>query len=183
MLNSYLFREERKPQSVVSAHFHGVNTLTMADCCLITKSRLDFFVTPWTVARQAPLSTGFPRQEYWSGLPFPSQEIFPTQGSNLCILHLLHWQADSFPLSHLRSSPWLISSYQSDVTKRRVRRSTVNSGDVCMSKLQHLLHTTCKRFFLPSLSRYKSKRESFGSKWNTDDRSETTVSGLRNIRY
>ena len=32
----------------------------------------DFFVTPWTVARQAPLSMGFPRQEYWSGLPFPS---------------------------------------------------------------------------------------------------------------
>ena len=32
----------------------------------------DSFVTPWTVAYQAPLSTGFPRQEYWSGLPFPS---------------------------------------------------------------------------------------------------------------
>ena len=30
------------------------------------------FVTPWTVAHQAPLSMGFPRQEYWSGLPFPS---------------------------------------------------------------------------------------------------------------
>ena len=29
------------------------------------------FVTPWTVARQAPLSVGFPRQKYWSGLPFP----------------------------------------------------------------------------------------------------------------
>ena len=29
-------------------------------------------VTPWTVARQAPLSLGFLRQEYWSGLPFPS---------------------------------------------------------------------------------------------------------------
>ena len=28
------------------------------------------FVTPWTVARQAPLSMGLPRQEYWSGLPF-----------------------------------------------------------------------------------------------------------------
>ena len=28
--------------------------------------------TLWTVARQAPLSMGFPRQEYWSGLPFPS---------------------------------------------------------------------------------------------------------------
>ena len=30
------------------------------------------FVTPWTVARQASLSMGFPRQEYWSGLPFSS---------------------------------------------------------------------------------------------------------------
>ena len=30
------------------------------------------FATPWTVACQAPLSMGFPRQEYWSGLPFPS---------------------------------------------------------------------------------------------------------------
>ena len=35
-------------------------------------------VTPWTVAHQAPLSMGFPRQEYWSGLPFPSLGIFPT---------------------------------------------------------------------------------------------------------
>ena len=29
-------------------------------------------MNPWTVAHQAPLSMGFPRQEYWSGLPFPS---------------------------------------------------------------------------------------------------------------
>ena len=46
---------------------------------------------PWTVACQAPLSLGFPRQEYWSGLLFCLQEIFPIQGSNLC---LLHWQVD-----------------------------------------------------------------------------------------
>ena len=32
----------------------------------------DSFVTPWTVAHQAPLSMEFPRQEYWNGLPFPS---------------------------------------------------------------------------------------------------------------
>ena len=32
----------------------------------------DCFVTPWTIALQAPLSMGFPRQEYQSGLPFPS---------------------------------------------------------------------------------------------------------------
>ena len=36
------------------------------------KSCLTGFVTPWTVALQAPLSMGFPRQGYWSGLPFPS---------------------------------------------------------------------------------------------------------------
>ena len=43
----------------------------------------DSFVTLWTVAHQAPLSTGILRQEYWRGLPFPSPEIFPTQGLNL----------------------------------------------------------------------------------------------------
>ena len=31
--------------------------------------------TPWTIARQAPLSMGFPRQKYWSGLPFSSLKI------------------------------------------------------------------------------------------------------------
>ena len=35
-------------------------------------SRVRLFATPWTVAYQAPLSMGFSRQEYWSGLPFPS---------------------------------------------------------------------------------------------------------------
>ena len=38
-------------------------------------SHIRLFVTPWTVARQAPLSVGFPRQEYRSGLPFPSPLI------------------------------------------------------------------------------------------------------------
>ena len=37
----------------------------------------DSFVTPWTVARQAPLSMGFSRQEYWSELPFPSPGDVP----------------------------------------------------------------------------------------------------------
>ena len=35
-------------------------------------NRVRLFATPWTVAHQAPLSMGFSRQEYWSGLPFPS---------------------------------------------------------------------------------------------------------------
>ena len=41
------------------------------ECCLVTK-HIRLFVTPWTVAHQALLSIGFPRQECWSGLPFPS---------------------------------------------------------------------------------------------------------------
>ena len=40
----------------------------------------DSFVTPWTVAVQAPLSMGFSRQEYWSELPFPFPENLPDQG-------------------------------------------------------------------------------------------------------
>ena len=35
---------------------------------------------PWTAAHQAPLSVGFPRQEYWSGLPFPSPGDLPDPG-------------------------------------------------------------------------------------------------------
>ena len=35
-------------------------------------SRVRLFTTPWIAAYQAPLSMGFSRQEYWSGLPFPS---------------------------------------------------------------------------------------------------------------
>ena len=42
-------------------------------------SRVRLFVTPWTVAYQAP-SMGFSRQEYWSGLPFPSPEGLPDPG-------------------------------------------------------------------------------------------------------
>ena len=36
-----------------------------------------FFMTPWTIAHQAPLSMGFPRQEYLSGLPFPPPGYVP----------------------------------------------------------------------------------------------------------
>ena len=43
-------------------------------------SRVRLFATPWTVANQAPQSTEFSRQEYWSGLPFPSPGDFPNPG-------------------------------------------------------------------------------------------------------
>ena len=56
-------------------------------CTLSCFSRVQLFVTLWNVARQAPLSVGFSRQEYWSAL---LQGVFLTQGSNPCLLWLLH---------------------------------------------------------------------------------------------
>ena len=57
------------------------------------------FATPWTVARQAPLSLGFSRQEETGvGSHLLFQGIFLIQGLNLSLLCLLHWQASSLPL-------------------------------------------------------------------------------------
>ena len=44
-------------------------------------SHVRLFVTPWTVVYQGPLSMGFSRQEYWSGLPFPSPGDLPNPGT------------------------------------------------------------------------------------------------------
>ena len=54
--------------------------------------------TPWTVVHQAPLSLEFSREEYWSGLPFPSPKDLPNPGIELASLEL---QTGFFlPLSH-----------------------------------------------------------------------------------
>ena len=49
--------------------------------CMLSRARLS--ATPWTVARQAPLSMGFSRQKCWNGLPFPPPGDRPNQGLNL----------------------------------------------------------------------------------------------------
>ena len=54
-----------------------VHLKLMRACVLSHVSRVQLFVTPWTVALQAPLSMGFSRREYWSGLPFPSSVDLP----------------------------------------------------------------------------------------------------------
>ena len=64
--------------SLVTVHLRVFDLTPPMICCgggggggsLVAKSRLTF-VTPWAVARQAPLSVGFPRQKYRGGLPFP----------------------------------------------------------------------------------------------------------------
>ena len=59
------------------------------------------FETPWTVARQASLSMGFSRQEYWNGLPFPSPGDLPNPGLYPGLLHCRH---TVYHLSHKGSS-------------------------------------------------------------------------------
>ena len=61
-------------------------------------SRVRLFVTLWTAAYQAPLSMGFSRQEYWSGLPCPPPGDLPNTGIKPRLLYLLHWQEGSLPL-------------------------------------------------------------------------------------
>ena len=74
-------------------------------CVCVRCSVVSDSVTQWTVACQAPLSMEFSRWEYWSGLPFRTLAYLPTQGLNW---HLLHWQADSLPLSYQGSPIGLI---------------------------------------------------------------------------
>ena len=68
---------------------------------------------PWTVAHQAPLSMGLLRQEYWSGLPFPSPGDLPDPGLKPRSPAL---QADALPLSH-QGSPVLHSMELKIVTQ------------------------------------------------------------------
>ena len=70
-----LAAKQHKPQRRVATPF--------AMCWLSRFSRVQLFTTPWTVARQTPLSVGFSTQEYWSGLPCPPPEYLPDTGIRL----------------------------------------------------------------------------------------------------
>ena len=77
----------------------------MGVCMLRPFGHVPLFATPWTIPCQALLSMGFPRQEYWSGLPCNPGDLpqprrsSPTQGSNPSLSHLL--QEDSLPVKPL----------------------------------------------------------------------------------
>ena len=66
--------------------------------CLV--SRVQLFATLWTVAHQAPLSLGFSRQEYWSGLPFPPPGDVPDPGTEPAFPMFPVMQVDSLMLNH-----------------------------------------------------------------------------------
>ena len=63
-------------------------------------SHVPVYVTLWIVACQVPLSMGFSRQEYWSGLPFSSPGNIPDPGIKpVPLTSNLHWQVSSLPLA------------------------------------------------------------------------------------
>ena len=61
------------------------------------------FVTPWTAGHQAVCPWDFPGTNTRVGCRFLLRGIFPTQGSNPCLLDFLHWWVDSLPLYHLEN--------------------------------------------------------------------------------
>ena len=79
----------------ISLKPHSYNVL----CCPVLShfNHVGLFVTPWTVASQAPLFMGFSRQEYWSGLLCPPPGDRPNPGIKLTSLVSPALQADSFP--------------------------------------------------------------------------------------
>ena len=73
----------------------------MREWVLSHLSRVQLVATQQTIACQAPLSMGFSRQEFWSGLPFPSPGDLPDEGiepgshlqhCRLILYHLSHWR-------------------------------------------------------------------------------------------
>ena len=64
----------------------------MRACSVVSDS-----ATPWTIARQAHLSMGFPKQEYWSGLPFPTPGALPDLGVELVSPGTPALQVESLP--------------------------------------------------------------------------------------
>ena len=90
-----------KLQSIVFSNICFRNYLHVLCCAVLSRfSRFRLFSTPWTVAHQAPLSMGFSRQEYWSGLPCPPPGDLPDPGIEPVSSITPALQADSLLLSH-----------------------------------------------------------------------------------
>ena len=73
------------------------------NCAVLSHSVMADSATPWTAVHQAVCPWNSPDKNTIVGCHFLLQGIFLTQGSNPCLLCLLHWQADSLPQSHLGS--------------------------------------------------------------------------------
>ena len=98
-------RHSREGQQETSNNWDEGNVAVMV--AFRSPRQASFFVAPRTVARQAPLSTGFSRQEYTgAGAHFLLQGIFPLQGSNQS---LSYWQVNPLPLSSEKPTQSLLT--------------------------------------------------------------------------
>ena len=79
------------------------SSLTLAEVHVCMLSYVRLFATPWTVAHQAPLSMEFSRQQYWSGLPFPTPGDLPDPGIKLACPPSPTLPVVFLPLHHLGS--------------------------------------------------------------------------------
>ena len=77
----------------------------MHECVLSCFSRVLLLATPWTVARQNPLSMGFSKQEYWTGLPYPTPRGLPNRGIEPSSLRSPTLTAGSFTNSITSEAP------------------------------------------------------------------------------
>ena len=98
------------PHKTLQKGFRPTQALVRA-CMLSRFGRVRLFVTPGTVAHQAPLSVGFSRQEYWSGLPCPPPGDLPDPGTEPMSSLAPALQVDSLLLSHWES-PTLVHRLQ-----------------------------------------------------------------------
>ena len=96
--NIVLVSGVRQSESVI--HIHVRTCLLSHFSCVLV------FVTLWTIAHQAPLSMGFSRQEYWSGLPCSSLGDVSNPGIELCLSCLMNQQVGSLPLTPAGTSTY-----------------------------------------------------------------------------
>ena len=93
-------------------------------CCLVAKSCW-ILETPWTASHQAPLSMGFPRQDYWSGFPFPPPGDPPRPGiepmspalAKQVLYHSATWEALVNPYALSLFTVRLFQTYFSNAVK------------------------------------------------------------------
>ena len=88
----------------------------------------DSYATPWTIARQAPLSMRFLRQKYWSALPFPSPRDLPDTGIKPQSPASPSLQVDCLPLSHLESPLLTLSTFNLFFQMRQC----INNCEFCL---------------------------------------------------
>ena len=97
LFKSLLWHHSMKEQNTLKSSAGPIG------CCCVPAQSCPLFVTPWTVARQAPLSMEFSRQECWAEL------LFPSPGGQTHLLRFLHCQVLSLSLAQPGKGNWLIT--------------------------------------------------------------------------